>query len=273
MTDQSRPSAVPRERCSTAGKPATDTWRRRNHPVIFVHVAERFSRGGGVRVERILRVLAADDHQRRLIARSHRRDGVGQRLARRRDQFPTRRLIHLESVGEVHVLVAANFVADHERFRSGRRRWGRYGRRRRCGSHALYLGCGNLRLRGGTAAAPALTGARIGAIAFASGEPLAEAAGSFATAGTTLGVAAEDGAAGAFALGFGSESFFVAMMLMSATLSFWMRANPYEVSTRNESFSKPTIVPMILVPSFRRISSARAAPALNSNERRARPKD
>src|ERR1700722_1008074 len=45
-----------------------------------------------------------------------------------------------------------------------------------------------------------------------------------------------------------------------------MRAKPNEVSTRNESFSKPTIVPMTLLPSFRRISSARVWPAAKSKE-------
>lgn len=38
---------------------------------------------------------------------------------------------------------------------------------------------------------------------------------------------------------------------------------------RNESFSKPTMVPMILVPSFRRISSARTAAATIVNNRSA----
>ncbi|HEX4646201.1 MAG TPA: hypothetical protein VH598_11390 [Verrucomicrobiae bacterium] len=117
-------------------------------------------------------------------------------------------------------------------------------------------------------AEPEPIGACIGATAFASSEALEDEAGSLATAGTMPGVAAGGGGAGGAAFGFCSDSFFAETMLMSATLSFWMRANPYEVSTRNESFSKPTMVPTILVPSFRRISSARAAPAATRHARR-----
>jgi hypothetical protein len=93
---------------------------------------------------------------------------------------------------------------------------------------------------------------------------------SLATAGSAAGLASAGGAAGVLAFGLDSRYYFVAEILMSATLSFCISAKPKEVSTRNESFSNPTIVPLIFVPSFRRISSARTAAALINDASRTR---
>ena len=67
---------------------------------------------------------------------------------------------------------------------------------------------------------------RSSADAVASGDAPADVGDSFAAAGTTAGAAAGGGAAGAFDFVFGSGSFFGAVMMMSATLSFCISANP-----------------------------------------------
>jgi hypothetical protein len=65
-----------------------------------------------------------------------------------------------------------------------------------------------------------------GADALASGDAPAGGDDSFAAAGTTTGAAAGGGAEGAFDFAFGSGSFFGAVIMMSATLSFCISANP-----------------------------------------------
>ena len=105
-----------------------------------------------------------------------------------------------------------------------------------------------------------------------SGDVLAGGIVSLVTVGNTGGGAAPDFAddcGGSVDFAFGSGRFEGVEMLMSATMSFRTSAKPYEVSTRNKSLSNPTIVPVILVPSLRRISSAYAATADRLKERAA----
>jgi hypothetical protein len=67
--------------------------------------------------------------------------------------------------------------------------------------------------------------------------------------------------------GAGDEAVFVlapSPVIISAMLSRRTNAKPYAVSTLKAPFSKSTMVPMIFVPSFRRISSAWAVTASNT---------